>query len=77
MPRTEGVGQSFGRKDGAANFPQHVFGFTAPAVGPIRIPKCGFSQSFTQGFSLSFTQPWVLLLTFYPFPSFMTITHAS
>jgi hypothetical protein len=39
--------------------------------------SCGFSQSFTQGFSPSFTHPWVLLLTFYQFPSFMAITYAS
>jgi len=36
---------------------------------------CGFSRSFTQGFSLSFTHPWVLLLSFYQFSSFMAIIH--
>jgi hypothetical protein len=37
---------------------------------------CGFSRSFTQGFSLSFTHPWVLLLSFYQFSSFIAITNA-
>ena len=47
---------------------------TPEGNGLIAEPQCGFSRSFTQGFSLSFTHPWVFLLTFYQFPSFMAIT---